>query len=121
LGPNQGQIIFINVFTGSGLELGHERCLGLAVRQDEKVSHLRCVQSFPKLDLVSRPGSDYYDRNIGFLCCFDCFVESRLVVAPSLTSLGVVDLGFVADCSFDTVEWSDAAVLTLVDNVVAVL
>lgn len=93
----------------------------MVVGRDEKLFHSRCIQTLPELDLIARPGPNYYNGDVRFLCCFDCFVESRLIVAPSLAALSVVNLGIVANCGFDAVEWSHAPVLAFVNYIVAVL
>jgi hypothetical protein len=85
------------------------------------VGNIRSVKTLPELDLISRPGSDYNDGNVGVLGCFDGFVKTRLIVAPALTSLSVVDGCSVTNGGTDTVERGDTAELTLVDDVVSVL
>jgi hypothetical protein len=83
--------------------------------------HLRCVKSLPQFLLVSRPGSYYDDSDVRLLGCFDCFIESGLIVTPALTSLRVVDSSFVADCGLDSVKRRDAPVLALIDDVISIL
>lgn len=74
-----------------------------------------------QLLLISRPRPNHDDSDVGLLRCFDGFREAGLVVAPALTSLGIVNCGSVAHGGLDAVEGCDAAVLASVDDVVAVL
>lgn len=81
----------------------------------------RCVQSLPQLHLISRPGANDDNGHVGFLRCLHGLGEAGLVVAPSLASLGVVDVCLLTNGGLDAVQGSDTPVLALVDHVISVL
>lgn len=121
MGADEVEGVYVDVFAGSvallvslserkagtdGLDLGYG---------------IRRVQTSPQLLLIARPRPHHHDSHVGFLRCVHGLLEPGLVVAPALAALGVVDVGFLADGFLDAVEGRDAAVLALVDDVVAVL
>lgn len=83
--------------------------------------HSRRIQALPQLILISRPSPDDNDGNIRFLGCFNGLGESRLVIAPSLASLSIVNFGVGSDRRLDAIKWSDPPVLALGNDVVSVL
>lgn len=77
------------------------------------------IETRPEFVLIARPGTYDNDGDIGCLSCGYCLGESRLIVGPALSSLGIRDRS--SACRLDTIVGCDTPVLSQVWDIVAVL